>query len=57
MQALTFDGLTVAAVGLIGTNLRFVCAVPVVGVPGQVYSRIVTLGAACYRVRLTCTRL
>ena len=29
MRALTFEGLTVAAVGLVGNDLRFACAVPV----------------------------
>jgi len=28
MRALTFEGLTVAVVGLVGADLRFVCAVP-----------------------------
>jgi hypothetical protein len=54
-RALTFEGLTMAAVGLVGDELRFVCAVPIVVVPGRVYSLIITLGATCYRVRLTCT--
>lgn len=44
-----------AAVGLVGDELRFVCAVPIAVVPGSVYSLVVTLGTACYRVRLCCT--
>ena len=55
MRALTFEGLTVAAVGLVGADLRFACAVPIVIEPGVVYSLVVTLGAVCYRVHLTRT--
>jgi hypothetical protein len=54
-RALTFEGLTVAAVGLVGTDLRFACAVPIAVAPGSVYSLVVTLGQHCYRVRLCCT--
>jgi hypothetical protein len=50
MRALMFEGLTIAAVGLVGSELRFACAVPpIVVVPGRVYALVVTLGLRATR--------
>jgi hypothetical protein len=48
MRALTFEGLTVAAVKLIGTDLWFACAVPRAYTRGKRGRVVVVISSECY---------
>src|SRR3954466_2602876 len=54
-RALTFEGLRVAAVGLVGDELRLCCTVPRAYARGNRGGLWYLMGSACYGVRVCCT--